>query len=153
MSFRDRIDIGFLTRGARSINRDDVAAAVRRAREVEAKMTGGALERYAGEGRLLLRLLADWRGGRYRDVSWKTIASVAFALLYVLNPMDLMPDVIIGTGLLDDATVLGLALKLISQDLRRYEAWREGEDDVPFAGSMGSSVPVVVNRSDVETWP
>jgi uncharacterized membrane protein YkvA (DUF1232 family) len=128
-----RIDFGYLTRGARAIRREDIASAVRRAREVEAKMKGGALERYAAEGRTLLRLLSDWRAGRYRDVSWKTVASVAFALLYVLNPMDLVPDVLIGTGLLDDATVLGLALRMIGQDLRRYEAWRAvSGEDAPF---------------------
>ncbi|EKV26157.1 hypothetical protein C882_2925 [Caenispirillum salinarum AK4] len=132
MGVLDRIDTGFLKRGARSVRREDVTATLRRAREVETKMTGGALARFAGEGRLLLRLLDDWRTGRYRDVSWKTIASVVFALLYVLNPMDLMPDVIIATGLLDDATVLGLALKLIGQDLRRYEAWRAGTGDAAF---------------------
>lgn len=104
-------------------------------------MSSGPLSRYWDEGRLLLGLLADWWAGRYRDVSWKTVAATAFALLYVLNPMDIVPDVIVGAGLLDDATVMGLALKMIGEDLRRYKVWRSaGSDVTDVASGTGEQV-------------
>lgn len=138
---RDPVDMGYLARGTRAISRDDIAAALRRAKELEARMSSGPLSRYWDEGRLLLGLLADWWAGRYRDVSWKTVAATAFALLYVLNPMDIVPDVIVGAGLLDDATVMGLALKMIGEDLRRYKVWRSaGSDVTDVASGTGEQV-------------
>ena len=47
------------------------------------------------------------------------------SLLYVLNPLDLIPDLIFGFGLVDDAGVVALCLKLVESDLHRYAAWKE----------------------------
>jgi len=49
-------------------------------------------------GRLLFR----------RDTPWKVKAILAFAILYLLSPFDLVPDWIIGFGLLDDLTVVSI---------------------------------------------
>ena len=46
-------------------------------------------------------------------------------VLYVLNPLDLIPDLIFGFGLVDDAGVVALCLKLVESDLHRYAAWKE----------------------------
>lgn len=40
-------------------------------------------------------------------------AIVLGALGYFISPLDLIPDVIIGTGLLDDASILLMALKIL----------------------------------------
>ena len=53
-----------------------------------------------------------------------TIAAAAFALLYVLNPFDLMPDVLPFIGAVDDAAVLGACLMLLERDLRQYRIWK-----------------------------
>lgn len=47
------------------------------------------------------------------------------ALLYVLSPIDLIPDFIPGIGLLDDAAVFGAMLAAIHEDLQDYKAWRD----------------------------
>jgi uncharacterized membrane protein YkvA (DUF1232 family) len=57
-------------------------------------------------------------------VPYRTVAVIAAALLYVLNPFDLIPDAIPGVGLLDDATVVGFALAMVEQDLEDYKAWK-----------------------------
>jgi len=41
----------------------------------------------------------------------------------VLNPADVVPDVIIGVGYLDDATVVAFCLKLVQRELERYQEW------------------------------
>jgi uncharacterized membrane protein YkvA (DUF1232 family) len=46
------------------------------------------------------------------------------ALLYVLNPADVLSDVIVGVGYLDDATVVAFCLKLIEKELKKYKAWQ-----------------------------
>ncbi|WP_143151253.1 YkvA family protein, partial [Marinobacter nauticus] len=67
--------------------------------------------------------------GRYRAIPWKSIAAIAGALLYVLNPIDLIPDIIFGIGFLDDAGIVALCLKLVESDLHRYAAWKAQQDD------------------------
>ncbi len=43
-----------------------------------------------------------------RDTPWKVKAILAFAIVYLLSPFDLVPDWIIGFGFLDDLTVVSL---------------------------------------------
>ena len=45
------------------------------------------------------------------------------AVIYVVSPLDAIPDSIPGIGFLDDATVLSLALKRTRNDLDDFMAW------------------------------
>lgn len=74
---------------------------------------------------LLVRLLNAWKRGSYRGLSMRTIVSLAAALLYVASPVDLLPDVIPGIGLIDDAAVLALLLHSIAQDLAAFRVWEQ----------------------------
>lgn len=77
---------------------------------------------------LLVRLLKAWRRGNYRGLSMRTIVSLAAALLYIVSPIDLMPDFIPGIGLIDDAAVLALLLHSIAQDLAAFRVWEQHRD-------------------------
>lgn len=79
---------------------------------------------------LLARLLKAWKGGSYRGLSMRTIVSLAAALLYIVSPIDLMPDFIPGIGLIDDAAVLALLLHSIAQDLAAFRVWEQNRDGV-----------------------
>jgi uncharacterized membrane protein YkvA (DUF1232 family) len=48
-------------------------------------------------------------------------------LIYVFNPLDLVPDVLPFVGVLDDATVIGALLMLVERDLKKYRTWKEGQ--------------------------
>lgn len=74
---------------------------------------------------LLVRLLKAWKNGSYRGLSVRTLASMAAALLYVLSPVDLVPDFIPGIGLIDDMVVLALLLHTLAQDLAAFRAWEQ----------------------------
>jgi uncharacterized membrane protein YkvA (DUF1232 family) len=74
---------------------------------------------------LLFRLLKAWKDGSYRGLSVRTLASLAAALLYVLSPVDLMPDFIPGIGLIDDAAVLAFLLHSMAQDLAAFRVWEQ----------------------------
>jgi len=70
-------------------------------------------------------MVRDYLKGNYRSVPWKSIAAIAGALLYVLNPLDVIPDFILAFGFLDDAGVVALCLKMVESDLHRYAAWQD----------------------------
>lgn len=74
---------------------------------------------------LLFRLLKAWKDGAYRGLSMRTLASLAAALIYVLSPIDVMPDFIPGIGLIDDAAVLAFLLQSMARDLAAFRAWEQ----------------------------
>ncbi|MFC1500800.1 YkvA family protein, partial [Candidatus Zixiibacteriota bacterium] len=76
--------------------------------------------RTAGRVRLLVMIVSDYQSGRYRHLPVRTIWTIVFALLYIVGPIDLIPDIIPGFGWLDDAFVVGLVFRAITHDLRRY---------------------------------
>lgn len=74
---------------------------------------------------LLIRLLKSWKQGSYRGLSVRTVASVAVAILYILSPVDAIPDFIPGIGLIDDAAILTLLLHSLAQDLAAFRVWEQ----------------------------
>ena len=72
----------------------------------------------------ILELLRDRVKGTYTETPWRTIAALTGALIYVLSPIDIILDFIPGIGFLDDAVVIGLAIKLAQPDLEKYRAWK-----------------------------
>ncbi len=125
-----KIDAAFVRAGSRRISDEDVQAVVEKADAIEARLRrDGPLGRFLDDGRLLLALVKDYWHGAYRQVPYWTLAAVAFVLLYVANPLDLIPDALPGIGLVDDAAVLSVCLLMIEQDLHEYRGWsaRRGE--------------------------
>lgn len=56
----------------------------------------------------------------HRDTPWSIKAIILAALLYLISPYDLLPDWILGIGIIDDFVVVslfvGLAIKLLKRD-------------------------------------
>jgi len=82
------------------------------------------LAKYCNDLCEIFELLRDRVAGVYRETPWTTIAALTGALLYVLSPFDLILDFIPGIGFIDDAIVIGLAIKLAQPDLEKYRAWK-----------------------------
>ncbi len=61
----------------------------------------------------------------YTEPPVGTIVAIVAALLYVLSPADLIPDVIPGIGYLDDAAVVAFCMKQVGDDLEAYKIWRD----------------------------
>ena len=117
---------GFVRRGAADVTVKDVDSVDDRAAEIrETFKAAGPLRRFVTDAALLAGLVRDYRRERYRDVPFRTVAAAVFALLYVLSPVDLIPDFLPVVGYLDDAAVVGLCLSMLEHDLARYKAWRE----------------------------
>ena len=80
----------------------------------------GPLGRYLQDVRLLISVAKDYWSGNYRAMPWWAMSAIVFALLYVINPVDLIPDFIPVVGYLDDAAVVSVCLVLVEQELRTY---------------------------------
>ncbi|ASB89902.1 YkvA family protein [Bacillus sonorensis] len=77
---------------------------------------------------LFFRAFRAWRKGDYPLFPKKTILLAAAALVYILSPVDLIPDVLIGPGWIDDAAVLAFLFRQIVKELADFEAL-EGWDN------------------------
>jgi uncharacterized membrane protein YkvA (DUF1232 family) len=105
----------------------DVGALLRRvnARLESAPLVGDALE----DTRTLVRLVRAYAAGRYRDVAVDDLLLVLAGMVYFVSPLDLIPDLIAGVGLIDDLVVLRFVLRSVPDVLGRFRAWeaRQGE--------------------------
>lgn len=77
--------------------------------------------------KLVWIMLKAYAKREYTEIPVKSISAIVGALLYILMPFDALPDFILGFGLIDDAAVFGYALKLISEDIRKFAAWQEAK--------------------------
>ncbi len=53
-----------------------------------------------------------------------TYLMIAGALAYVVFPIDIIPDFILGVGFLDDAFVLGVVMKKLSDEIEKYKIFK-----------------------------
>lgn len=124
------IDEKYVEDKVAKIDEGDVELAAKNQKEISDKiLNANALKKYTELGKVMFSMLQDYRKGIYKDVPWFTIAAIAFALLYVLNPLDMIPDFIPGIGYLDDFAVLTFSLRFMETDLHKYLDWKleEGE--------------------------
>lgn len=84
----------------------------------------GLLKKYTELAKVMVGMIKDYKKGKYRTVPWFTMAAISFALLYILNPFDIVPDFIPGLGYVDDFAVFTIALKFIQNDLHSYLDWK-----------------------------
>ena len=92
----------------------------------------------------LVRMVRESRAGRYRRLPQKTLIAIAAGLLYLINPLDLLPDMIPAIGLLDDATILAWVVSQVRRDLEQFRAWE---------GEWGGAIDVDWSEADPEPEP
>lgn len=78
----------------------------------------------------LMRLMTAYTRGDYRELPKTTMLAAVGAVIYFVNPIDLIPDVIPGVGYLDDISVLFFVVKAIQRDLDDFRTW-EAEQKTP----------------------
>ena len=120
---------GLIKDGAQDVMQKDVENVITRSEELKRRFSAkGPLARFVEDGKLLIEVIKDYRAGAYREIPYGVIASMVFTLIYVLNPFDLLPDVLPLIGQLDDMAVMGACLIMVEQDLHKYKDWKEGQE-------------------------
>ena len=120
---------GIVKDGAQNVTQKDIQKVISRSEELQRKFSArGPLARFVEDGKLLMSIVKDYWAGAYRQVPYGVIASSVFTLIYVLNPFDMVPDVLPLIGQLDDVAVLGACLLLVEHDLHTYKDWKLGQE-------------------------
>ena len=70
-------------------------------------------------------LLQDYWSGEYRSVPWKLLASIGFAVTYLVSPLDVIPDFLPLLGFTDDAAVFAILVSAYQSELDDYKDWKE----------------------------
>ncbi|MBR3108279.1 MAG: DUF1232 domain-containing protein [Clostridia bacterium] len=73
----------------------------------------------------MIAMVKSWIKKEY-NVSYKVLATMVGAFLYVVKGKDIIPDSIPLVGRADDIAVVALALKFVEPEVKAYKEWRDG---------------------------
>lgn len=119
-----KVDKDFVQSGIDSVSEEDYEAVIDKKDQLFAKIKHPDWQKYKAKIILMFEFLKDVKDRNYPETPWKTLSAMVFTILYIINPLDLVPDFIPIIGYLDDLTVFGFVLKLIDKDLSAYEEWK-----------------------------
>ena len=81
------------------------------------------------EAVLLINMVKDTVKGRYKGLGKKNVIMIVAGLLYLVNPMDIVPDFIFGIGFADDLGVLVYVISRLSEEIARYRQWKKPQKE------------------------
>jgi uncharacterized membrane protein YkvA (DUF1232 family) len=91
---------------------------------------GSSFSDASGSLKAFLRLAGAYARGDYRRISWQSLVLLVATILYFLMPADLLPDFIIGLGLIDDAALIGWTMAFLKKEIDEFLHWEIQENKV-----------------------
>jgi uncharacterized membrane protein YkvA (DUF1232 family) len=85
------------------------------------------VKKYFVEVPKLCDMINDVISGLYKDIPYASIVMVIVALIYMISPLDILPDVIPALGVTDDAAMIFLVLDTLRNDLENYDSWKKSQ--------------------------
>ena len=79
---------------------------------------------------MLLMLVKDYVKKYYTEFPSGTMLAIVAALIYFLSPADLVSDIVPILGFADDAAILGKCLDFAKDDLKKYNKWKYGKEEL-----------------------
>ena len=73
-------------------------------------------------------MFRDLFARRYRQFPAGTLVGGFLGFLYLVNPLDLIPEALPGIGVIDDALMVGVFLAFLSRDVKRYLSWKQKDE-------------------------
>lgn len=112
-----------ISKRTKGMSREDIGATVGQEKRAERMAKKGFLSQYWQDIKTSFALLKDWYMGNYTKIPFRMVVSIAGAMLYLVSPLDVVPDWVPFGGLLDDALVLAAIFALSRSDLDAYTIW------------------------------
>lgn len=78
-----------------------------------------------GRFNVLGRLIKAYAQGHYREIPWKSMLIILAAVIYFVNPIDLIPDLLPVVGLTDDFGVLVWVYKTVNDEIDKFILWEQ----------------------------
>lgn len=75
--------------------------------------------------RLFIRMINAYTSKEYTYVPWKTICLIVAGLIYFIYPVDLIPDFIPVSGLIDDIALIAWIYESIQDDIDNFLEWEK----------------------------
>jgi len=75
--------------------------------------------------RLFIRIINAYTSKEYTYVPWKTICLIVAGLIYFIYPVDLIPDFIPVSGLIDDIALIAWIYESIQDDINNFLEWEK----------------------------
>jgi len=69
------------------------------------------------------RMLQAWIKGDYKNISTSSVIAATAAIIYFVNPLDIIPDFIPFFGQIDDILVLGYFIKILNKEIEKFMVW------------------------------
>jgi uncharacterized membrane protein YkvA (DUF1232 family) len=112
---------------SKNVSEKDFDKVLGKEEQIYGKSSSGPLAKSFDDIKLLFSVIKDYRKGVYKEIPWTSIAAIVGTLIYVLSPIDLVPDFIPIMGLVDDAGVVALCLNALHGDLQKYKKWKKNQ--------------------------
>jgi uncharacterized membrane protein YkvA (DUF1232 family) len=109
------------------INKDDLNKIISREKKISNRsslLDQVKFGKFIKQMKLAISLVKDFKSKRYTDIPWRSIAMLAAAVLYFINPFDMVPDMLPVFGFGDDAMLFAAVFKSIQVDLEKYGQWK-----------------------------
>jgi len=75
--------------------------------------------------RLFIRIINAYTSKEYTYIPWKTICLIVAGLIYFIYPVDLIPDFIPVSGLIDDVALIAWIYESIQDDIENFLEWEK----------------------------
>ena len=108
-----------------SYTEEDAQKVMENQEKIEKIASNDTLKKYLADIKLYFQMLGDTFTGKYKKIPVGTIAAIIGTLIYVLSPVDLIPDFIPVIGYLDDAAILATCLSFTKFDVEEYKKNRK----------------------------
>jgi uncharacterized membrane protein YkvA (DUF1232 family) len=106
-----------------SKNPDRLKKLIAKASTKAESIRGGPLKTAWDSLATLFRMIRAYAKREYTEIPWQSLVLIVATILYFLNPIDLIPDFIIGLGYVDDAALIAWTMSAVKSDVDAFREW------------------------------